>query len=94
MGRDGLKAPIAPLYMGNSGTSMRLMCGILAGQSFDSELTGDSSLSRRPMRRVSEPLARLGAMVETSADGSRQSRSEAARILRGATLICRLRAPR
>ena len=69
VGRDGLRPPIAPLYMGNSGTSMRLMCGILAGQSFDSELTGDSSLSRRPMRRVSEPLARLGAMVETSEEG-------------------------
>ena len=69
VGRDGLKAPVAPLYMGNSGTSMRLMCGILAGQLFDSELTGDPSLSRRPMRRVSEPLALLGAIVETSADG-------------------------
>jgi len=69
VGRDGLKAPVAPLYMGNSGTSMRLMCGILAGQLFDSELTGDSSLSRRPMRRVSEPLALLGAIVETSVDG-------------------------
>lgn len=70
VGRDGLKAPVAPLYMGNSGTSMRLLSGILAGQSFDSELTGDTSLSRRPMRRVSEPLARLGAAITTSEDGT------------------------
>ena len=70
VGRDGLKAPVAPLYMGNSGTSMRLLSGILAGQVFDSELTGDSSLSRRPMRRVSEPLGQLGAMLTTSEDGT------------------------
>ena len=49
---------------------MRLLSGILAGQSFDSELTGDTSLSRRPMRRVSEPLARLGAAITTSEDGT------------------------
>ncbi len=70
VGRDGLKAPVAPLYMGNSGTSMRLLSGILAGQVFDSELTGDSSLSRRPMRRVSKPLGRFGAVLTTSADGT------------------------
>lgn len=70
VGRDGLKAPAGPLYMGNSGTSMRLLSGILAGQSFDSELTGDSSLSRRPMRRVSEPLSRLGATIHTAPDGT------------------------
>ena len=70
VGRDGLKAPAAPLYMGNSGTSMRLLSGILAGQVFDSELTGDSSLSRRPMRRVSMPLGQLGAVLATSEDGT------------------------
>ena len=70
VGRDGLKAPVAPLYMGNSGTSMRLLSGILAGQIFDSELTGDSSLSRRPMRRVSKPLGRFGAVLTTSEDGT------------------------
>ncbi|MEC9076875.1 MAG: bifunctional prephenate dehydrogenase/3-phosphoshikimate 1-carboxyvinyltransferase [Pseudomonadota bacterium] len=70
VGRDGLKAPAAPLYLGNSGTSMRLLSGILAGQVFDSELTGDSSLSRRPMRRVSEPLGQLGAVLTTSDDGT------------------------
>ncbi len=70
VGRAGLKAPAAPLYMGNSGTSMRLLTGILAGQVFDSELTGDSSLSRRPMRRVSKPLGQLGAVLATSEDGT------------------------
>ena len=70
VGREGLKAPVSSLYMGNSGTSMRLLSGILAGQVFDSELTGDASLSRRPMRRVSEPLAELGAMITTSEDGT------------------------
>ena len=70
VGRDGLKAPAAPLYMGNSGTSMRLLSGILAGQVFDSELTGDSSLSRRPMRRVSKPLSQLGAVLTTSEVGT------------------------
>ncbi len=70
VGRAGLKAPAAPLYMGNSGTSMRLLSGILAGQVFDSELTGDSSLSRRPMRRVSKPLGQLGAVLATSDDGT------------------------
>jgi len=70
VGRDGLSAPHAPLYMGNSGTSMRLLTGILAGQPFNAELTGDTSLSRRPMRRVSEPLAALGAKIATSADGT------------------------
>jgi cyclohexadieny/prephenate dehydrogenase / 3-phosphoshikimate 1-carboxyvinyltransferase len=70
VGRDGLRPPNGPLYMGNSGTSMRLLAGILAGQSFDVELTGDSSLSRRPMRRVADPLAVLGARITTSDDGT------------------------
>lgn len=70
VGRDGLRAPSGPLYMGNSGTSMRLLTGILAGQSFDAELTGDSSLSRRPMRRVADPLAALGAQITTADDGT------------------------
>jgi 3-phosphoshikimate 1-carboxyvinyltransferase len=56
--------------MGNSGTSMRLMSGLLAGQSFSSELTGDASLSKRPMRRVSDPLAAMGARIEASPDGT------------------------
>ncbi len=61
VGVRGLKAPKQPLYCGNSGTSMRLLSGLLAGQTFASVLTGDSSLSKRPMKRVAEPLKRMGA---------------------------------
>lgn len=67
VGLHGLRAPAGPLDMGNSGTSMRLMSGILAGQAFDTVLTGDASLTRRPMRRVTEPLARMGARIEAAA---------------------------
>ncbi len=70
VGLRGLKAPSTPLDLGNSGTSMRLMCGLLAGQSFDSELSGDESLNRRPMRRVTEPLRKMGARIDTCADGT------------------------
>lgn len=70
VGLHGLKAPREPLYLGNSGTSMRLLSGLLAGQNFDSVLTGDASLTRRPMRRVTEPLRRMGAVVKTSASGT------------------------
>lgn len=69
-GRTGLRAAAAPLDLGNSGTGLRLLAGLLAGQAFDSVLTGDSSLSRRPMRRIAEPLARMGARVEVAADGT------------------------
>lgn len=69
-GLHGLQPPAAPLDMGNSGTGMRLLCGVLAGQAFDSQLVGDRSLSGRPMRRVTEPLARMGASIETSAEGT------------------------
>jgi len=68
-GMHGLRAPRAALDCGNSGTSMRLLCGLLAGQSFDCELTGDDSLRRRPMRRVVDPLAQMGAVITTVADG-------------------------
>lgn len=70
VGVDGLKQPQAPLDLGNSGTSMRLMSGLLAGQSFDLELRGDRSLSSRPMKRVTDPLALMGARVDT-ADGGK-----------------------
>lgn len=70
VGLHGLKEPDGPLDMGNSGTSMRLLCGLLAGQGFPVTLTGDASLTRRPMRRVTEPLGRMGALIETSADGT------------------------
>ena len=63
-GIDGLRAPRRPLDAGNSGTTMRLLTGVLAGQHFDSSLTGDSSLRRRPMRRVIEPLERMGAHIQ------------------------------
>lgn len=66
VGLHGLRAPAAPLDMGNSGTGMRLLAGILAGQPFSSELTGDDSLRKRPMERVAGPLRDMGAIVETS----------------------------
>lgn len=65
VGLRGLKEPAGVLDCGNSGTSMRLISGLLAGQDFDCELTGDESLRRRPMRRVAEPLALMGAHIET-----------------------------
>ncbi|MFH1837560.1 MAG: 3-phosphoshikimate 1-carboxyvinyltransferase [Candidatus Omnitrophota bacterium] len=65
-GLRGLKAPSGELYMGNSGTSMRIMSGILAGQNFDTFLTGDDSLSRRPMKRVIDPLLGMGVRIESS----------------------------
>lgn len=69
-GLYGLKAPEAPLYLGNSGTSMRLLSGLLAGQSFDVELSGDRSLSTRPMQRVTDPLGLMGAKIECDVDGT------------------------
>lgn len=69
VGIDGLCAPRKPLYMGNSGTAMRLLAGLLAAQPFASELTGDESLSKRPMARVADPLAAMGAAIETQEGG-------------------------
>jgi 3-phosphoshikimate 1-carboxyvinyltransferase len=63
VGLAGLRAPAGPLDCGNSGTTMRLLCGLLAGRPFAATLTGDESLSRRPMRRVAEPLQRMGARI-------------------------------
>lgn len=70
VGLHGLKAPDEPLYLGNAGTSMRLLCGLLAGQTFTSILTGDESLSGRPMKRVTKPLANMGARIETTEKGT------------------------
>lgn len=67
-GKNGLKAPNGPLDCGNSGTTMRLISGILAGQPFETTLIGDESLSSRPMRRVIGPLTEMGATIE-SVDG-------------------------
>ena len=63
VGMHGLKEPTKPLNLGNSGTSIRLMSGLLSAQNFDSELCGDESLSKRPMARVIEPLSRMGADI-------------------------------
>jgi 3-phosphoshikimate 1-carboxyvinyltransferase len=70
VGVDGLVAPAGPLAVGNAGTAMRLLAGVLAGQPFEAVLTGDASLSRRPMRRVTEPLERMGATIETATAGT------------------------
>ena len=70
VGLHGLTAPKNDLYVGNSGTSMRLLAGILSGQSFDSVLTGDDSLTKRPMRRVLDPLSDMGARVTSSEAGT------------------------
>ena len=69
VGLHGLQAPPGPLYLGNSGTSMRLLSGLLAAQAFDTTLTGDASLSKRPMNRVANPLREMGAVIETAAEG-------------------------
>lgn len=69
--------------MGNSGTAMRLMAGLLAGQRFDAVLIGDESLSKRPMKRVAEPLARMGARIATAAGGCAPLRIHGGQRLRG-----------
>jgi len=65
-GFEGLRSPAGPLDAGNSGTTIRLMAGLLAGRPFTATMIGDASLSRRPMRRVIEPLALMGARLESS----------------------------
>jgi 3-phosphoshikimate 1-carboxyvinyltransferase len=69
-GLSGFSTSTQSLDCGNSGTTMRLMSGILAGQSFDSTLTGDDSLCRRPMRRIVEPLTKMGAKILTTEKGT------------------------
>ncbi len=66
VGINGLKKPSEPLNLGNSGTSIRLMSGILAAQDFDSEMIGDESLSKRPMGRVIDPLREMGAVIDSN----------------------------
>ena len=70
VGKNGLKAPRRPLYMGNSGTAMRLLAGLLSAQSFASKLTGDESLMERPMNRVAQPLRSMGANIDTGDSGT------------------------
>lgn len=69
VGLHGLKAPAGELYVGNSGTSMRLLAGLLAGQSFPVTMTGDVSLNQRPMERVAKPLRLMGVDVQTEEGG-------------------------
>ena len=83
VGLHGLKAPVAALDLGNSGTSMRLLSGLLAGQAFDVELVGDHSLMSRPMRRVTEPLAEMGAVIETTEKGTAPLRIHGGQALKG-----------
>jgi 3-phosphoshikimate 1-carboxyvinyltransferase len=68
VGMHGLKAPASALYMGNSGTSMRLLAGMLSAQKFDSVMTGDASLSKRPMERIAKPLRAMGAHIQTTGE--------------------------
>lgn len=67
-GLRGLTAPGAPLYAGNSGTTVRLMAGVLAAHPFESRIEGDASLSRRPMKRIADPLTAMGARFEFARD--------------------------
>ena len=83
VGLHGLKKPAAPLYLGNSGTSMRLLSGLLAGQSFDAELTGDPSLSGRPMNRVATPLREMGTQIDTAPGGKPPLRIKGGQTLKG-----------
>lgn len=69
VGLRGLKAPGADLYMGNAGTGMRLITGVLAGQSFASRVTGDESLSLRPMGRIIDPLRLMGTNITSAEKG-------------------------
>ncbi len=83
VGLRGLKKPAKPLDMGNSGTAMRLMAGILAGQDFECELVGDASLSKRPMKRVTLPLAEMGAQISTGQGGTPPIKIAAGQPLQG-----------
>jgi len=83
VGLRGLKVPPAALDLGNSGTSMRLLSGLLAGQAFDVEVVGDHSLMNRPMRRVTEPLASMGAVIDTTENGTAPLRIKGGQMLHG-----------
>ncbi|MDR1075741.1 MAG: 3-phosphoshikimate 1-carboxyvinyltransferase [Xanthomonadaceae bacterium] len=83
VGVDGLRAPSRPLDCGNAGTGMRLLSGLLAAQKFDSVLMGDASLSKRPMRRVIDPLMRMGARIDSEEGGLPPLRIHGVGSLRG-----------
>ncbi|MGO8686801.1 MAG: 3-phosphoshikimate 1-carboxyvinyltransferase [Candidatus Dormibacteria bacterium] len=80
-----LSAPAAPLDCGNSGSSMRMLAGALAGHPMTASLDGDASLRRRPMRRVATPLQEMGAAVRLSRDGTAPMIIDGRRPLRGIT---------
>ena len=83
VGMHGLQEPEKKLDMGNSGTAMRLLAGLLAAQSFDSVLIGDASLSKRPMRRVTDPLALMNADCQTQENGCPPIRIKPSKNLKG-----------
>ena len=83
VGLRGLRGSAHPLDCGNAGTGMRLLAGVLAGQAFDSTLVGDASLSRRPMKRVTEPLGAMGARIDTGEGGVPPLRIHGGRALHG-----------
>lgn len=83
VGLHGLHQPQGVLDCGNSGTAMRLLAGVLAAQAFDSTLGGDASLLKRPMRRVVDPLARMGAEIATCAGGGPPLHVHGGRVLHG-----------
>ena len=70
LGKNGLRAPQGQLDLGNSGTSMRLLTGLLCGQGFTVKLVGDASLMSRPMQRIRDPLAQMGANIIIAPDGT------------------------
>ena len=83
VGLHGLRASVDALDCGNAGTGMRLLAGVLAGQAFDSTLVGDESLSKRPMRRVIEPLSRMGAAIDSEDGGLPPLRIRGGQALQG-----------
>ncbi len=83
VGLNGLTKAEKPFYFGNSGTSIRLLAGILAAQKFDSTLTGDESLSKRPMLRIVEPLNKMGAEISCSEGGTLPMKIKGGKSLRG-----------
>ena len=94
VGRAGLKAATHALDMGNAGTAMRLMTGLLAGQSFDSVLIGDASLTKRPMGRVATPLRQMGARIETAIGQAAAADPRRRALAAASTTSCRSRARR
>lgn len=65
VGLNGLKQPQTELYTGNSGTTTRLLCGILSGQNFETKINGDNSIQKRPMKRIITPLEKMGAIIQS-----------------------------